>query len=106
MSFAVGILKRVPLCIAHGTISTLDKDDIITKLVDTLNNIQNTRLTSLLSTDSSTISFDDPINRLIFESEEGEVAADYQSQLRSYFDEHVTINSKDEVHNWIGSSFT
>lgn len=104
MCFAIGILKRVPLCIAYDDSSTLEKDEIIDKLVITLNNIQNTRLSSLLSSESSTISFDDPINRLIFETQEGEVASEYQSQLRSYFDEYVSINRKDEVTNWINIS--
>lgn len=98
MSLSIGILKNVPICI----LTTIFKEDIQSALIKTLNNLQNSRLSSLLSSTDSAISFDDPINRLIFESVEGEVAADYEAKIREYFDEKMTIfETSDEVKEWI-----
>ena len=47
------------------------------------------------------ISFNDPINRLIFETPEGEVASDFEDKVREYFDEQVIFNSTAEnVKDW------
>jgi hypothetical protein len=98
MTVSVGILKNIPICI----LTTISKDDIQSSFVKTLNNLQNSRLSSLISSTDSAISFDDPVNRLIFESVEGEVAADYQAKFREYFDEKVTIcGVSDKVKEWI-----
>ena len=101
MTVAVGILKHVPL----GVLSSIPKDSLQYSLIKTFNNLQNSRLSSLLSSTESAISFDDPINRLVFESVEGEVAADYESKVREYFDEKVTIcESSDLIKEWIQSN--
>ena len=98
MTVSVGVLKNVPICI----LTTISKDDIQSVLIKTLNDLQNCRLSSHLSSNDSSMSFDDPINRLIFESVEGEVAADYESKIREYFDEKVTTcETSDEVKEWI-----
>ena len=98
MTVSVGILKNVPICI----LTTISKDDIQSVLIKTLNDLQNCRLSSHLSSNDSSMSFDDPINRLIFESVEGEVAADYESKIREYFDEKVTAcETSEEVKEWI-----
>lgn len=101
MSFVIGILKNVPSCV----VTDLPKDSIQSSLIKTLNNLQNSRLSSLLSSTDTAISFDDPINRLVFESEEGEVASEYESKVREYFDEKVTIcDNSDLVKEWIESN--
>ena len=102
MTIAVGILKNVPLCIYSHNLN-LDKSFIIDKLLTTLLSIQKCRLSNAHSTSSSQIiSFDDPINRLIFESPEGEVSSDYKTKIREYFDENVCFNtSADTVKDWI-----
>lgn len=98
MSISVGILKNVPICI----LTTNTQEDIQTSLIKSLTDLQNSRLSSLLSSTDSAISFDDPINRLLFESVDGEVAADYEAKIREYFDEKVRIcGTSDEVKEWI-----
>lgn len=67
LTVSVGILKNVPICILTVISS---KEEILTTLIKTLNNLQNSRLSSLLSSTDSAICFDDPINRLIFERAE------------------------------------
>lgn len=101
MTVSIGVLKQVPICI----LTSISKDDIQSYLIKTINNLQNCRLASQLSSNDSSISFDDPINRLIFESVEGEVAVDYESKIREYFDEKVIIcETSDEVKEWIHSN--
>lgn len=103
MTFAVGVLKNVPLCVLEQE-SNSDKEIFLSKLLRSLNNLQQSRLAALLSSDSSSsIAFDDPINRLVFETPEGEVSTEYESRLRKYLDESVTICNKDSdaVKEWL-----
>lgn len=100
MAIATGILKRVPLCIYSN--NNTDKSAIIDKLILTLASIQQSRLSQFTSSSSQTISFEDPINRLIFESADGEVASDYEAKIREYFDENVCLSTDaDGVKDWI-----
>lgn len=112
MTFAVGTFKKIPICIniieGEEEIENnpiIIKDLFLKKLFKTLQSIQHTRLASLLNQENDSsllaISFDDPINRLIFESSEGEVA-DFESSLRSYFNEYVTITNN--VQKWINDT--
>lgn len=104
MTFAVGILKNIPLCIYFIDRESLrlGKDFIVDKLIRAYTTIQQTRLASLLNVDSSTcISFDDPINRLIFDTADGEVSSEYESRLREYFDDKVTlIDENFSIRQW------
>lgn len=100
MTVATGILKRVPLCIYSSNIT--DKSVIIDKLLLTLNSLQQSRLSQFTSSSSQTISFEDPINRLIFESADGEIASDHEAKIREYFDENVCLCiGADGVKDWI-----
>lgn len=100
MTVAVGILKSIPLFIsAPGAVKV---DDFILKLVETLKNTQNIRVSGLVASENSSVSFEDPINRLIFESVDGEVSSDYEDRVRSYFKEFVSFEG--EVKEWIESS--
>lgn len=95
MTVAVGVLKRVPLCIYSTGKMQVDKSVIIDKLLLTLVSLQQCR-------QSQTISFEDPINKLIFESPDGEVASDYETKIREYFDESVCLSiDTDGVKDWI-----
>ena len=99
MSFAVGVLKEVPVCLRLiEKSSDLEKEFILSKLLLALNTIQKNRLASLLNVDSAStaITFDDPINRLIFETSEGEVSSEFESHVREYFDHKVTLKNSSE----------
>lgn len=102
MTFAVGVVKNVPLCVY--SLTDLDKEILLSKLLRAFNSIQQSRLANLINSDSSNlISFSDPINRLIFETADGEVSAEYESRLREYFEEKSTfINNNDkDVKEWL-----
>lgn len=107
MVFSIGVLKQVPLCLVpleHG--SSMEKDIILSKLLDTLNATRKTRISGLLASNDSTataVSFEDPINRLIFDSVDGEVS-DYESRLREYFDEKLTVGTVEDIREWIEST--
>jgi hypothetical protein len=107
MVFSIGVLKQVPLCLVpleHG--SSMEKDIILSKLLDTLNATRKTRISGLLASNDSTataVSFEDPINRLIFDSVDGEVS-DYESRLREYFDEKLTVGTVEDIREWIKST--
>lgn len=103
MTIAVGILKHVPLCIYSDITGSLDKSVIIDKLLITLISLQQSRLSQFTaSTSSQAISFEDPINRLIFESPDGEVSSDYEATIKKYFEESVYLSvDADGVKDWI-----
>lgn len=105
MTIAVGILKHVPLCIYSNITGSLDKSVIIDKLLITLISLQKSRLSQFAASSSSSsqaISFEDPINRLIFESPDGEVSSDYEATIREYFEESVCLSTNaDGVKDWI-----
>lgn len=113
MTFAIGIFKNIPLCIYvfdegienENNNLIMTKELLLKKLIENLQSIQQNLLSNRLNHENDQsnpiISFDDPINRLIFESSEGEVA-DYESILRSYFDENVSINAN--VQKWINKT--
>lgn len=95
MTVAVGILKRVPLCI-YSHEGEVDKSAFMDRLLSTFASLQQSRLSY------DAISFNDPINRLIFETPEGEVASDFEDKVREYFDEQVIFNTTVEnVKDWI-----
>ena len=102
ITVAVGILKNVPLCI-YSREGNFDKSFIIDRLLFTLTSIQQSRISDAQTTSSpQIISFDDPINRLVFETPEGEIASDFEDKIREYFNEQVCLNTTaDNVKDWI-----
>lgn len=117
MTFVIGIFKKISMCIFvfdeemefeldnnnKTNRPAITKELLLKKLVKTLQSIRHNRLSNhLLNQETNysnpAISFDDPINRLLFESSDGEIA-DYESSLKSYFDENVCITTN--VQNWI-----
>ena len=110
MTFAIGIFKNIPMCIyvfdegieQENNKLIMTKDLLFKKLIKKLQSIQQNLLSNHLNHENDQsnpiISFDDPINRLIFESSEGEVA-DYESVMRSYFDKNVSVNTN--IQKWI-----
>ena len=105
MAVAVGVLKNIPLCIKSLDSPKLSfgKDNIILdKLRNTLTSLQQIRHSSIINHSETMVSFDDPINRLIFESAEGEIS-NFHTKLQEYFVEHVTINPEN-MNDWINEN--
>ena len=97
---AVGILKNVPLFISSS--DQVNIEELIRKLVESLKTTQNIRLSGLVASENSSVSFEDPINRLIFESVDGEVSPNYEDRIKNYFEE--SVSSGTNAREWIVST--